>query len=94
MSAIFGEIEMEKHVDGARLSRFGEEGPIVVVLSSIDAKMEVIKNAKKLQNGAFKSVYINHDRTKMDVDREKELRKEQRSLNDVLTKGTRYEKHE
>lgn len=94
VTTIFEQIGMVEHVEGAKLSRFSEDGPIVVLLDSTETKFKILKEARKLMNTEYKVVYINQDRTKMEVEREKALKVEQRAKNAKLSNGEGHAKHE
>jgi hypothetical protein len=94
VKTVFEQISMAEHVESAKLSRFSEDGPIVVLLDCTETKFKILKAARKLMETEYKVVYINQDRTKMEVEREKALKVEQREKNAKLSRGEGHAKHE
>ncbi|RNA11321.1 hypothetical protein BpHYR1_023385 [Brachionus plicatilis] len=67
----------------------GSEGlrRIVLEMESVDAKMAILRNAKKLresENEQYKKVYINEDRTPSERAADKKLREERDTRNAKL----------
>ena len=87
-------IQMKRHGSNARMTRYKESGPITVEFESIETKMKVLRAAKGLRESEdHKRVYINMDLTKAEMERGKELRKEQNEANDKLNLGTGNRKY-
>ena len=87
---------MDSVVDFRRLGKPGIRGGrlLRVTFKSVDTKFAVLKNTKLLRdNSAFKNVYINNDRTRMQQAQDKALRdevKRRKNLGEdpVIHKGT------
>ena len=76
------------------MTRYKESGPITVEFESIETKMKVLRAAKGLRESEdHKRVYINMDLTKAEMERGKELRKEQYEANDNFNLGTGNRKY-
>ncbi|RNA35743.1 RNA-directed DNA polymerase from mobile element jockey-like [Brachionus plicatilis] len=75
-------------------ARFKPDGPITVSFESTEVKMKVLKEARNLRSSVnYKKVYIYMDLTKSEMERNKELRKQQLELNMALELGSGYLKY-
>ena len=94
VSSILDEIGMKRHGRNAKSFRFKPDGPITVSFESTEVKMKVLKEARNLRNSVnYKKVYIHMDLTKSEMERNKELRKQQLELNMALELGSGYLKY-
>ncbi|RNA04642.1 hypothetical protein BpHYR1_049815 [Brachionus plicatilis] len=92
--SILDEIGMKRHGINAKSFRFKPDGPITVCFESTEVKMKVLKEARNLRNSVnYKKVYIHMDLTKSEMERNKELRKQQFELNMALELGSGYLKY-
>ena len=86
-------IGMEDHVEEVTLSRFKENGPILIACEELDVKMKILRAARELRNNGYAEVYINNDLTESEAANEKRLRVEQRTRNGALEHGTGFMKY-
>ena len=94
VTEILDAIGMKRHARNAKTMRWTENGPITVSFESTEVKMRVLKEARKLRNSEeYKKVYIHLDLTKTEMDRNKELRREQLRLNTAFILGDGYLKY-
>lgn len=73
----------------AKINRHRTDGPVTIELESVEAKMRIMRVARELRSKEnYKNVYINMDLTRVELERSKDLRKQQFQRNDELTLGT------
>ena len=68
-----------------------DSNKVLISFSTVEAKIIVLRNSKNLKDDEeFKSVYMNHDRTIAEMQRDYEMRQECRTKNMKLTPEDQY----
>ncbi|RMZ93532.1 hypothetical protein BpHYR1_015233, partial [Brachionus plicatilis] len=93
VTKILSAIGLVEHVDVIKLTRFKENGPILIACEELEVKTEILRKAKELRNKGYTDVYINNDLTESEAANEKRLRVEQKARNGALVHGTGFLKY-